>query len=133
MEIGTKWNLTFVASFRAFDGAESQGMVVDFVLCVRILAQISVWAVLYSYRRDISVATTGYGQVSKLSFRIKNWSSNFVIGMCKPALVNTSACLIADCRAGLYCEHVLVDLNRWADFGVNRNDKVEHLKRLCIL
>lgn len=90
-----KWNLTFVASLRAFDSAESQGVVVDFVLGMRVLAQVSVLTVLDAYCGNISVATTRNRQISKLTFWIKERTSNFVIGMRKPALANTSAGLIA--------------------------------------
>lgn len=95
MEKRAKWNLTFVACLRAFDSAESQGVVVDFVLGMRVLAQVSVLAVLYACCGNISVATTRYWQISKLAFRIKERTSNFVIGMSKPALANTPAGLIA--------------------------------------
>lgn len=86
-------------------------MVVDLVLRVRVLAQVSVLAILNASQGDIRVTTTRYWQVSKLAFEIKQRTSDFVIGMCKPTLINTPASLIAYCRARFGCEHVLIKLN----------------------
>lgn len=106
-----KWNLAFVACFGTFNCSKSQGVVVDLVLRVRELAQVSVLAILNACQGDIRVTTTGYRQVSKLTFLIKERTSDFVIGMRKPTLINTPAGLVAYCGARFGCEHVLIKLN----------------------
>ncbi len=86
-------------------------MVVYLVLRMRELAQGSAWAVLNACRWDISAAAARNREVGKLAFEIKKRTSDFVIGMREPTLINPPARLIAYCRAGFGCEHVLINLN----------------------
>lgn len=85
-------------------------MVVYLILSVRLLAQVSTLAIFNACHGYICVTTTRYRQVSELAFYIKKRTPDFVIGMRKPALINPPARLIAYCRAGLDCKHVLINL-----------------------